>query len=328
MSDNKGIAANHQVRKSKDELEQTVNPTLRVVTGVVTEATNVGLFSLFLKQNLEKMLFKLPLHVSLFPILVTLSFVELVYKVREARIAHVRKIDGWQGTVLVASAAIVGFLAVLAATVVSFLFASVLSPALFVGSIALSAVVHLGLAVYYLGKAISNWGCKQQRDVFLKKAAANAVTFVLGGIIAATIGVLMIAVAPAISKLWAGIGIAVSAVGLGIQVPWRKMRDKVKGWYKRSSVDLTSDSSASVARLNPATTPAPTSVASGNYNNTASPSPQGPVPELSDSGVSTANSRAGSVDTTRSSPWTAGIFTPVSPLEVVLSSDLSESPHP
>ena len=54
MSDNKGIAANHQVRKSKDELEQTVNPTLRVVTGVVTEATNVGLFSLFLKQNLEK----------------------------------------------------------------------------------------------------------------------------------------------------------------------------------------------------------------------------------------------------------------------------------
>ena len=224
------------LEKENAEFEAAVNPKGRQVTGVVTETTNVGLFSLFLKQNLESMLFKLPLHVSIFPVLVTLSLIELVYKVREARMASAKKVDGWKGTVLVAVVATVGFLAAMAATVLSFLFTSILTPALFVGSIALGAVVQLGLGIYHVAKAIGNWNNKEQRNIYLKKAAANAVGFVLGGIAAVAIGMLMIVLAPAASKVWAGVGIGLSLAGLGFRVPWAKMRDKVKSWYNKTSL--------------------------------------------------------------------------------------------
>lgn len=244
-------------------LEGKTKPEVSEVTGVAAEAASTGMLALFLKQHLETMLFKLPIHISLFPLLGALKLIETVALWREAKLAHAKEVEGWKGKLLVAGISTVGFLALAAALVVSFLLVSPLSPILFIASLAVGAAAQIGFGVYHLKKAFEHEKGSKERKEYLKKAGMNFLGFVIIGALAAAVAMLMLVLAPVASKLWAGIGIGASVAGLGYRMPWGKIHTKVKGWFNRTAVTLAPEGSKTGNGSGPDTTPAPaaTSVA-------------------------------------------------------------------
>lgn len=143
---------------------------IRDGVGLVNEGAHAFFLSLFAKVKMEKMLQDFPVHLALFPAVVVLTGIEVVFKWSDFAAAKIREIkapaDEKQkrrehtiGSFLMATAATTGLVLAIGATVISFLALGLaipfLSPVLFVGGIIIQGAVQLGLALYKLGMAMS-----------------------------------------------------------------------------------------------------------------------------------------------------------------------------
>lgn len=192
-----------------DYLENNRN-NIDFFIGGSLEAMNVTIFSHLTVANLAKFLLEGTLKLIAFPIVLFLMTAEWLWSLTKVGLDWRKGEHGITANVIHAGVMMIAYLLVVAAITISFITTSLLTPVFFVAAFATLTLEAFGSAIYHIYK-----GCTaksgEKRKEHLTKAAFLGTFFVIGALLTAMIGVVMIKIAPAISATYAGAGIGASA---------------------------------------------------------------------------------------------------------------------